>query len=307
MTTNMCVVSPPPKPPDPPELSFKEALINKEKDLNLSYNHGDDIQMFEKEQEDGPIILSEGDKQRIYSPWKFSVIIKLYGKKIAHNYLKGKLTDLWNPIEPLNLIDLGCEFYIAKFNKQESMNKAPHEVSWFVTGSFPSVRRWEPNFVLNESMEYHIAIWTRWPQLPTKFYDKEVLEKIGKKLGRLLKIDLSTSATLRGRYARICIQVSIGNPLQNEVQIGTHTQKVVYEGEGILCTCCGTIGHVLRNCPHKKKFRENPSSQATSAETKDEAWHVVTFPKIQKSPKWPPQANMELHREWKKQNSRAPR
>ncbi|KAK4713629.1 hypothetical protein R3W88_019536 [Solanum pinnatisectum] len=154
------------------------------------------------------------------------------GKKITHSYLKSNLTDLWNPIEPLILIDLGCEFYIAKFNKHESMNKALYEGPWFVIESFLS---------------------TRLPQLPTELYDKEVLEKIGKKLGRLLKIDSCTSATLRGLYARICIQVLIDNPLQNEVQIGTHTQKVVYEGEGIMCTCCGTLGHVLWNCPHQKK------------------------------------------------------
>ncbi|KAH0633315.1 hypothetical protein KY284_036101 [Solanum tuberosum] len=72
-------------------------------------------------------------------------------------------------------------------------------------------------------MEYHTAIWIRLPQLPIEFYGREILEKIRKKLGGLLKIDSCTSATLHGRYARICIQVSIGKPLQDDVQIGNHT------------------------------------------------------------------------------------
>ncbi|KAK4734727.1 hypothetical protein R3W88_008988 [Solanum pinnatisectum] len=135
-------------------------------------------------------------------------------------------------------------FYIAKFNKPENMQKTLHEGPWFVIGSFLSVRRWEPNFVPNETMEYHTAIWMRLPQLPTKFYDTDILEKIGNRLGGLLKIDSCTSATLRGRYARICIQVPIGKPLQGDVQIRNHTQKVVYEGEGILCTSCGEIWHI---------------------------------------------------------------
>ncbi|KAK4717555.1 hypothetical protein R3W88_015893 [Solanum pinnatisectum] len=118
------------------------------------------------------------------------------------------------------------------------MQNALHEGPWFVIRSFLSVRCWEPIFVPNETMEYHTAIWTRLPQLPIEFYDRGILEKIGKKLG----------ATIRGRYARICIQVPIGKPLQHEVQIGNHTQKVVYERDEIMCTSYGIIGHVQKNC-----------------------------------------------------------
>ncbi|KAH0636156.1 hypothetical protein KY290_036581 [Solanum tuberosum] len=130
---------------------------------------------------------------------------------------------MWKPTESLTLIDLGWYFYIAKFSKKENMHKALHEGPWFVIGSFLSARRWESNFVPNETMEYHTAIWIRLPQLPIEFYGREILEKIRKKLGGLLKIDSCTSATLHGRYARICIQVSIGKPLQDDVQIGNHT------------------------------------------------------------------------------------
>ncbi|KAG5619878.1 hypothetical protein H5410_005096 [Solanum commersonii] len=59
-------------------------------------------------------------------------------KKLSYSYLKSKLVNLWNLIKPLSLVDLGWDFFIAKFNKQESMNKALHEGPWFVTGSFLS-------------------------------------------------------------------------------------------------------------------------------------------------------------------------
>lgn len=44
--------------------------------------------------EDG-IQISIEDKQRLYSPWRFSVIIKAIGAKLNHKYLKAKLTDMW--------------------------------------------------------------------------------------------------------------------------------------------------------------------------------------------------------------------
>lgn len=68
----------------------------------------------------------------------------------------------------------------------------------------------------------HTTIWVGLLQLPTEFYDKNILEKNGQKLGTLFKIDTYTSATLRGRYAWICIQVPLEIPVKNEVVIGCH-------------------------------------------------------------------------------------
>lgn len=40
------------------------------------------------------IILTDVDKQRIYEPWKYSVIIKLMGKRLMQHNLKKKIQDL---------------------------------------------------------------------------------------------------------------------------------------------------------------------------------------------------------------------
>ncbi|KAG5575649.1 hypothetical protein H5410_055783 [Solanum commersonii] len=113
---------------------------------------------------------------------------------------------LRKPIEHLVLIDLDWDFYIAKFTQQQNMDKAIHGGPWFILGSFLSVKCWESNFAPKESTITHSAIWIRLPQLPNEFYDKSILENIGKKFVSLLKIDACTFATLRGRYARICIK-----------------------------------------------------------------------------------------------------
>ncbi|KAF3649439.1 hypothetical protein FXO37_18963 [Capsicum annuum] len=118
----------PPDPPDPtetiteepPKDSFKSILLNKENRLNnqyLNFNNGKSP-LISHELED-TISLSEQDKERIYDPWKFSVIVMMFKKKLAHNYLKIQLTELWKPSEPLTLIDLGNDFYIAKFNNPD--------------------------------------------------------------------------------------------------------------------------------------------------------------------------------------------
>lgn len=192
--------------------SFKDKLLNKSCSINKDYSYKMGKHPFGTTDNDDTVNLSDEDKMRIYRPWQYSVIVNLFNKQLAHNYLKTKSTDIWKPTKPLTLIDLWNDFYTAKFNKPKNMTKALHDGPWFVTGHFLSVRQWKPNFALQEATQTHTEVWIRLLQLPTEFYDKTVLERIGSKWGVLLKINTCTSSTLRGRYARICIQVPLETP-----------------------------------------------------------------------------------------------
>ncbi|XP_070018026.1 uncharacterized protein [Nicotiana sylvestris] len=134
------------------------------------------------------IPLSPEEKERLYTPWRYLVIIKIFKRKMPHHMLRSKLIDLWKPSETLILIDLGWEFFIAKFSLEESMVKALHLGPWFIFRHFLSVQKWEPKFIPKEATLTSTAIWIRLPQLPTKFYDKVILDNVGRKLGKLLKI-----------------------------------------------------------------------------------------------------------------------
>ncbi|XP_059306501.1 uncharacterized protein LOC132057943 [Lycium ferocissimum] len=83
---------------------------------------------------------------------------------------------------------------------EENMAKALHEGPWFILGHVLSVRRWEPKFIASSTKIQFSAIWTRLPELPTEFYDMDILRKVGNKIGRLLKVDTCTSSTTRGSY-----------------------------------------------------------------------------------------------------------
>lgn len=52
---------------------------------------------------------------------------KAIWKKIAYNYLKNKLINMSKPKEPLTLIDLGRDYYIARFNLEKNKNHVLHE------------------------------------------------------------------------------------------------------------------------------------------------------------------------------------
>lgn len=113
--------------------SFKEILTDKLPTLNQEYETtlvGGERPKVDYNEEGEPtddaIPLSVEDMQRIYQPWRFSVIVKLIGRKIPHQYLRSKLTDLWKPTENPVLLDIGWGFYIAKFAKPKIRDKAIH-------------------------------------------------------------------------------------------------------------------------------------------------------------------------------------
>lgn len=80
------------------------------------------------------------------------------GKHIVHHYLKSKLQTKWQPTEAFPLIGLGSDFFIVKFQQEENMNLVFQNGLWFVNGHYLSVRRWEPNFVLENATRTHTFV-----------------------------------------------------------------------------------------------------------------------------------------------------
>ena len=93
-----------------------------------------------------------------------------------------------------------------------------------------------------------MSVWVLLEQLPIEYYHPEFLKHVGKKLGKLLKIDAITRAAIRGRFTRVCVQINTANPLPKRVKIGSFWQDIVYENLLMFCYKCGRIGHREMHC-----------------------------------------------------------
>ena len=91
-------------------------------------------------------------------------------------------------------------------------------------------------------------VWIRLEQLPIEYYHPEFLKHVGKKIGKLLKVDAITSAAIRGQYAKVCVQIHMADPLPKRVKIGLFWQDIVYENLPMLCYRCGRLGHMEPHC-----------------------------------------------------------
>ncbi|KAK6777501.1 hypothetical protein RDI58_024218 [Solanum bulbocastanum] len=71
-------------------------------------------------------------------------------------------------------------------------------------------------------------------------------------------------------------------PIKSEVIIRTQKQNVVYEGEGIMCTGCGNLGHVTKNCQQVPQFKHTGQTSKEDEHKEKHAndgWQIVNFPR----------------------------
>ncbi|KAL0292873.1 UNVERIFIED_CONTAM: ATP synthase epsilon chain, chloroplastic [Sesamum calycinum] len=62
--------------------------------------------------------------------------------------------------------------------------------------------------------------------MPVEFFQEELLMRIGNRIGRAVKVDETTMAASRGRYARVCVEVDLTKPLVSMITLLGFAQAV---------------------------------------------------------------------------------
>ena len=197
-------------------------------------------------------------KNQLAGPWKTSIILKLMGRPLGYRALQTRLAGIWRPTGTMHLINIGYGYFIMRFDVIKDYHHALMDGPWFVGDQYLHVQAWEADFHPHIAKITKIAVWIRLEQLPIKYYHPEFLKHVGQKLGKLLKEDAITSAAIQGRYARVCVQINIANPLPKHVKVGSFWQDIVYENLPMLCYKCGRLGH-REPSAQKPTLRKHPN------------------------------------------------
>ena len=91
------------------------------------------------------------------------------------------------------------------------------------------------------------TLWIRLTGLPLEFYDAEALSLIGNKIGKLIKIYATTANTEKGRFARLCVEVDLTDPIPTAIELDSYIQLILVENSSF-CFGCGTLGHDQACC-----------------------------------------------------------
>jgi len=130
------------------------------------------------------------------------------------------------------------------------------------------IREWVPNFVPDEDRVTRLTAWVRIPRLSIKYFNKSfLLEKIGKKIGRVIRVDDTTANVERGQYTRLCVDVDLTKPLLSKFRLNGWIWRIQYEGLKLICFHCGKHGHKDNVCP----LRSTRQSEGVNALHSDHA------------------------------------
>ena len=124
---------------------------------------------------------------------------------------------------------------IVKFTNQDDYMMALTGAPWMIFYHYLTVQPWEPNFNPDCGSIEKAAVWVRLPKLPLEYYDEEALTIIGNRIGKTIRVDLSTSNQLRGHFARICVLVELGKQLMQGFYLDGREIFLEYEVLHLLC------------------------------------------------------------------------
>ena len=174
--------------------------------------------------------LLKEEKQWIRAPWVKALIVKVFGKIVGFTFLQSRLLSMWKPVGRIDIVDLDKEFYLVRFYSKDDYDAILDKGPWFIGENFLSILPWEPNFKPSTAIVSSIATWIRLNELPIEYYEANTLKRIGTAIRNVLRIEGHIAMEVRGRYARLCVQVDINKPLITSILIRDIEQSVSYEG-----------------------------------------------------------------------------
>ncbi|XP_021726906.1 uncharacterized protein LOC110731183 [Chenopodium quinoa] len=195
------------------------------------------------------ILLTKEEKMRIRKPWKHTLIIKMFNRKIGYMALMKRLKKKWELKGGLILTDIGYDYFIARFSIVDDYNHVLTQGPWMLDDNYLTIRKWVPNFIPDDAPLRFLTAWVRIPNLSVEYFDKEFLLKVGNKIGKVVRIDNNTAMAQRSQFTRLSIELDLSKPLLSKFWLKGKVLRVQYEGLRLICFNCGKIGHQSDKCP----------------------------------------------------------
>ena len=194
------------------------------------------------------IFLEESIREELRAPWKDALIVKLLGKEVGFITMRDRLKKVWKSSGGFDMMDLGYGFFLVKFDRDQDRPKVVEGGPWMVFDHYLTVQPWSPDFVASSRKIDTTMVWIRIPCLNVGYYDEDVLLSIASMVGHPVKIDQTTMNAARGKFARVCVEITLSDPVVGRICLDNRWYRIEYEGLHIICASYRCYGHFLRDC-----------------------------------------------------------
>ncbi|XP_074302879.1 uncharacterized protein LOC141637213 [Silene latifolia] len=158
---------------------------------------------------------------------------------------------------------------LLQFSKEDTQDEeATDKEAVFNAGHFMFdnkpliVRAWTAEVELTKGNIKDVPAWIRIHELPLRFWGK-CLPAIAGLVGAYQKSDQATMDKTRLGYARVMVELTVGNKFPSKIRFKDENGNIValgveYEWKPSICTKCKGIGHEISNCRKDMKPQKKP-------------------------------------------------
>ncbi|KAL8167113.1 hypothetical protein V2J09_008612 [Rumex salicifolius] len=143
------------------------------------------------------------EKRELQRPWARSLIIHLFDRDPVYIQLERQLEQKWALKGTLTLVDIGNDYYIAKFTNKDDFYHVQTQGPWMIGGNYLMIRRWTTNFNPYQDVAQVLTAWIRMLGLSMEYFHEGYLRQ----LGSLVELcsGLMTPPLLRTGVAEKCL------------------------------------------------------------------------------------------------------
>lgn len=152
----------------------------------------------------------------------------------------------------IHISNLPSDNLLICWETREAIQKLLFDGPWDVNGIIRQLALWQLFFELAFMKLSIDVICLQLHNLPMDLWDGDSLEMIASYISRLLKVDDYASSLHRSKFARICVEIDLANPLKQGLWIGVDAHQVfavvLYEKLPTFCYTCGLVSHRSNSC-----------------------------------------------------------
>ncbi|XP_024318884.1 uncharacterized protein LOC112272416 [Brachypodium distachyon] len=180
------------------------------------------------------------------------VIEKYYSmRRVKAATLLLEFKRIWQTCADMKFKDLEDNMYVITFDAEGDYQHVVHGGPWQLRGEVLIVAPVDGTVPLMEIPVDAMPIWIHIDKVPPMLQNDQIGRALGSFLGRVLEVDAMANGQV-GAYLRVRVEISLRQPLQDEVAIRIKgkltTYKVQYERLPNLCFHCGLVGHGKTEC-----------------------------------------------------------
>ncbi|CAI0548986.1 unnamed protein product [Linum tenue] len=133
-----------------------------------------------------PIHFTTAEKRMYQRPWRSALVVKLLGRSTSYTVLWNRLNVLWAKTGGIQVTNARNGFYLVRFTSGNDFERALTGGPWMIGDHYLTMHLWDKDFDPYSTQISTTLVWARLLDLPIYYFHKEVVMRIGRRIGKPL-------------------------------------------------------------------------------------------------------------------------